>query len=182
MTAGKRDRSSRGPGAFKVTKRPTLKMRCLFTGYPYARDRPEPLVYKLSNLEAATLTTYLLVHHGSFKPKVHNLRGGLSPHLLKRTLDYIHEQSTGELHLQELARLCCLSSSQFSKSFRLSVGVTPYQFVLQVKMKTAETLLRAKHLSIGEIAQATGFKSQQHFAFAFRRITGYSPSDYRSRL
>ncbi len=138
-----------------------------------------PLFFESMNLAIAT---YLLAHHGSFKPKAQKLRGGLSPHLLKRTLDYIHEQSNAELHLDDLARLCCLSSSQFSKSFRESVGMSPYQFVLQKRLRKAEALLAAKNTSIGEIARVTGFKTQQHFAFVFRRLTGYSPGEYRSRL
>ena len=137
------------------------------------------LFFESMNLAIAT---YVLAHHGSFKPNVQKLRGGLSPHLLKRTLDYIHEQSSADLHLGDMARLCCLSSSQFSKSFRESVGMSPYQFVLQDRIRKAENLLRAKDASIGEIARVAGFKSQQHFAFVFRRFTGYSPSNYRSRL
>ncbi|MGF6772209.1 AraC family transcriptional regulator [Paraburkholderia sp. GAS199] len=81
--------------------------------------------------------------------------------------------------LDELAALLDMSVAQLSRSFKASFGTTPWQYVLGVRMEKAVALLRTSTASVTEIAVATGFSSPSHFATAFLKHYGTSPSAYR---
>jgi AraC-like DNA-binding protein len=63
--------------------------------------------------------------------------------------------------------------------FRKSTGETPHQFVLQQRLERAKAMLRAPDARILDVAVASGFKTQQHFAQVFRDVWGVSPTEYR---
>jgi AraC family transcriptional regulator len=88
----------------------------------------------------------------------------------------------GDLGLDELACEAGLSTSHFIRSFRESAGKTPYQFLLDLRVQKAQTLMRNPHTSLAEIARSTGFADQHHLARVFRRIAGITPSTYRRSL
>jgi len=66
--------------------------------------------------------------------------------------------------------------------FRKSTGETPHQFVLRQRLERAKAMLRALDARILDVAVACGFKTQQHFAQAFRDFWGLSPTEYRQDL
>jgi AraC family transcriptional regulator len=84
-----------------------------------------------------------------------------------------------ELGLDELARSVGLSTTHFARMFRKSTGETPHQFVLRQRLERAKAMLRAPGERILDVAVACGFKTQQHFAQAFRDTCGVSPTRYR---
>jgi AraC family transcriptional regulator len=84
-----------------------------------------------------------------------------------------------ELSLYELAQSVGLSTNHFSEIFRKSTGETPRQFVLRHRIERAKEMLRGAELRVLDVAVACGFKTQQHFARAFRRMCGSSPTEYR---
>jgi AraC family transcriptional regulator len=89
---------------------------------------------------------------------------------------------TQVLRLSELAREAGVSTSHFIRSFRQSTGKTPYQFLLHRRVERAQAMMRDLRKPLAEVALATGFADQHHFARVFRRITRVTPSRYRSSL
>lgn len=63
--------------------------------------------------------------------------------------------------------------------FQKHVRTTPSRYYLGLRLKQARTLLEDTHLSIANIAQATGFSSQSHFSKCFRDLYDIRPSDLR---
>jgi AraC family transcriptional regulator len=106
-------------------------------------------------------------------------RGGLGPARLRRIADLVHARLEDELGLDELARSVGLSTTHFARMFRKSTGETPHQFVLRQRLERAKAMLRAPGERILDVAVACGFKTQQHFAQAFRDTCGVSPTRYR---
>jgi len=84
-----------------------------------------------------------------------------------------------ELRLSELAQSVGLSTAHFSEMFRKSMGETPHQFVLRVRVERAKEMLRSAESRVLDVAIACGFKTQQHFARVFRHVCGTSPTEYR---
>jgi AraC family transcriptional regulator len=72
-----------------------------------------------------------------------------------------------------------LSTAHFARMFRKSTGETPHQFVLRQKLERAKRMLRVPDARVLDVALACGFKTQQHFAQAFREVWGVSPTAYR---
>ncbi len=71
------------------------------------------------------------------------------------------------------------STAHFFRTFRLSVGQTPHQWRLNVRIAAAQCDLIALPVHAAEIAQKYGFSDQAHFTRIFKRIVGQTPGEWR---
>jgi PAS domain S-box-containing protein len=94
-------------------------------------------------------------------------------------IDHIRQNLRSQLTISDLARICHLSPSQTRRRFRNCFGQSPLQFILRLRVQAACNLLVNSTLSIGEVAERSGFPDQSYFTRQFRRIVGMSPRDYR---
>ncbi|MBD0267458.1 MAG: helix-turn-helix transcriptional regulator [Cyanobacteria bacterium Co-bin8] len=108
--------------------------------------------------------------------------GGLPQRQLLPVLDYIHNALDADLKLSDLATLVGLSPFHFSHQFKQTMGVAPYQYVLQQRVERAKQLLKQTNHSIVEIALMCGFNSHSHLSKQFRQVTGTTPSAYRATV
>jgi len=99
---------------------------------------------------------------------------------LRRVTQYIQENLQQELRLAELSALVHMSPYHFARLFKRSTGVPPHRFLVRCRMDEARALLEARAVPIAEIARLVGFRTPSHFTTTFRRITGMTPSAYRS--
>jgi AraC family transcriptional regulator len=106
-------------------------------------------------------------------------RDGLARPVLTRVLDYIRTNLGRDLTISELAAVANMSPHHFSLRFKRSLGVAPHQWVVRARVREAGRLLRARSMSVAEVALALGFASQTHFTYVFRRATGTTPQHYR---
>ena len=95
-------------------------------------------------------------------------------------MDYILDNLTQELLLEELADYCGLSISQFKQKFKDQLGVSPRCFINQQKVESAKSLL-LEGMSKTEIAMQLGFSSSSYFAAVFKKFTSCTPSEYKNR-
>lgn len=102
-------------------------------------------------------------------------KGGISRPSLNRVLEYIAANLHSTIGLEDLSSVAGLSLFHFARAFRQSMGVTPHQYLLQRRIDTAKTLLRAPGSNLEAIASATGFSDASHLSKAFRRQTGTTP-------
>lgn len=79
----------------------------------------------------------------------------------------------------ELAHVCHLSTTQFIRRFRQTMGQTPARYALERRLGEAVRRMLASDDSLDAIADATGFANRFHFTRAFTRIMGVSPARYR---
>lgn len=87
--------------------------------------------------------------------------------------------STGAV--EEIAKELNLSRSQCSKVFVKIYGISPRQYISQLKLSEAKQLLIGSDLTIEAISRRLGFASVSHFSRQFRRWTGLSPNQYRPK-
>jgi AraC family transcriptional regulator len=104
----------------------------------------------------------------------------LSPHKLRRAVDYIDDNLRGELTLAAIAEAVALSPGHFAHAFRQATGVAPHRYVLERRVERAKTLLRSSDMPITEIADRVGCSSHSHFSVLFHRITGLTPRQFRT--
>jgi len=81
----------------------------------------------------------------------------------------------------ELAQLVNLSRFHFCTAFRVSVGRSPREWLIDRRIERARELLADPTLSITEIALATGYTSSA-FGARFRQRVGMTPSEFRRTL
>jgi AraC family transcriptional regulator len=101
---------------------------------------------------------------------------------LRHVLDLVESRLGEPLQLREMAGAACLSPFHFSRIFRLTMGISPYQYVLDRRIEGAKRMLHAGHFDLVEIALRTGFGSQSNFNRAFKKSTGTTPGAFRGRV
>ena len=130
----------------------------------------------LSNI----LAVNLLRQHTTTRPHLPIYEGGLPPRQLRQVLDYIDAHLDQEIKLPNLARLLDMSQFHFSRLFKQSLGISPYQYLLQQRVERAKQLLKNTDRLITDIAFACGFNSHSHLSKQFKQLTGMTPKAYRS--
>lgn len=106
--------------------------------------------------------------------------GKLAPWQLCRVIDYMESHFPDRIELETLAAQLNLSQSHFSRAFKASTGLAPYQWQLDARIRRAQQLLSASSASLEETAQATGFADAVHFGRTFRKLIGMTPGAWRS--
>jgi AraC family transcriptional regulator len=106
--------------------------------------------------------------------------GGLARSHEQRVIEFVEANLAADIGLIDLADVIGLSRFHFVRSFKMTTGIAPYQYLLRRRIERSQVLLRQGGLSIGEIALAVGFKSAARFNRAFRRICGTTPSAFRT--
>ena len=93
----------------------------------------------------------------------------------------IMENHLGDpLTLEQLARVCGIGVRQMNRLFTAKLGLSTIAYYRELRLATAHGLLGRSALSIGEIAEATGFASAAHFSRRFRARYGLAPSRARA--
>ncbi|WP_407700199.1 helix-turn-helix domain-containing protein [Steroidobacter agaridevorans] len=75
-----------------------------------------------------------------------------------------------------------LSRFHFCRVFRLSVGTSPREYLLQLRLQRAKALLKDSSSSVCEIAGICGFADQSHLTRMFRRRVGATPARWRKTI
>jgi AraC-like DNA-binding protein len=107
------------------------------------------------------------------------MRGGHKHPAVLIAKQVIHQRYPEELDLHELSLSTRMSIEHLIRLFRRDEGVTPMQYLWSYRIKQGLDLLRGSGLTIGEIAERTGFKTSFHFARLVKKQTGQTPSEIR---
>lgn len=86
-----------------------------------------------------------------------------------------------EWSLEGMARIAGLSRSYLTKQFRRLTGLSPQQFVIRTRVQHACTLMAETHLSLAQIAEASGYRDVYFFSRQFKTITGNAPAAFRRK-
>ena len=93
--------------------------------------------------------------------------------------EYIRSNFTKNITLEELSAISNRSVSYISKLFSVEYGISPKQYILDLRMNHAQKLLRTSNLSISEISTQCGFDDVFYFSRLYKSKIGISPSAER---
>lgn len=82
----------------------------------------------------------------------------------------------------ELAAWSRMSPGRFARLIKRFFGLTPSQYISQVRIAAASTCLRESQQTVAEVAAACGFEDHSSFTRAFRKIVGVSPTQFRETI
>jgi len=99
---------------------------------------------------------------------------------IRATAAYICEHFTQPLSLADCAARLHLSVSRFSHLFTKTIGISPYQYLLRLRLDRACELLLHTELDIRHIAQLIGFDDPSYFSRLFRKRFGGAPGTFRA--
>jgi AraC family transcriptional regulator len=130
---------------------------------------------------ANLLLIHLLRYYCAFEPKIRDDREGLPPQKLKQAIAYINDRLDKDISLTDIASELDLSQYYFCRLFKKSIGLSPYQYLIQQRIEKAKQLLYQGKQSIAEIAVAVGFCDQSRLTHYFKRSTGLTPKQIQNR-
>ncbi|MDD5727504.1 MAG: AraC family transcriptional regulator [Victivallales bacterium] len=97
-------------------------------------------------------------------------------------LKYLNKHFSETVKVDTLAKLACLSKSQFHRQFKAAFGLAPLAYLKKLRLQNASRLLRHSDLSIMETGEYCGWRDQFHFSRIFKAAVGVSPDKYRRRV
>ncbi|WP_413375000.1 helix-turn-helix domain-containing protein [Alkalihalobacillus sp. 1P02AB] len=92
---------------------------------------------------------------------------------------YLFFSISESLSVSDMAQRANLSPSRFSAIFKKKFGISPYQYLLNLRIKHAKELLKTSQHSLEDITVYCGFSDVHHFSKSFKKNVGESPSVYR---
>jgi AraC-like DNA-binding protein len=104
---------------------------------------------------------------------------GLAAWQARRVVEHVLSNLETPLKVQDLATVVRLSTSHFSRAFRLSFHVSPHAYIVAVRLAHARALMLDSDEPMSQIAVACGFADQAHFTRVFRRRVGCAPGLWR---
>lgn len=100
---------------------------------------------------------------------------------IQEAVTYMEQNYQRDLTVEEIADVCRLNRSYFSKLFRENMGCPPQEFLIRLRLSKAADLMKNSRSSIGDIAAMCGYANQLHFSRAFKKRYGLSPREWRSQ-
>lgn len=85
------------------------------------------------------------------------------------------------LSLQDVSKELYLNYKYLSRLFKEKTGVSFNEYKVRLKIDSAKEFLKASNCNIGEIAYKVGYQNPDSFMKMFKRSTGFTPSEYRSK-
>ena len=101
--------------------------------------------------------------------------GGLPREKLLHAVEYIQDRLDADLTVSGIAQAVGLSPYHFTRLFKKSTGQSPYQYVVEARVRKAKELLTTGKFTISEVAYHVGFVDQSHLTRHFKRIFGLPP-------
>jgi AraC-like DNA-binding protein len=102
--------------------------------------------------------------------------GDLHP-ALSRAVDLLKRDFRKRITLQQLSKSCCLGPSRLSELFRMRFGMSPMQYLLELRAEKAVQLLSYSNMNISEISEFLGFQTVQYFSRFLKKQTGSCPKE-----
>jgi AraC family transcriptional regulator len=137
----------------------------------------------VEELHAEALVRGLIQHalreYGGVQP-LRTQPGRIAMRRVRRVAALVRSRLHERLSLADLAEQAALTPFHFARSFRLTTGMTPYQFVRAARMQRAAELVRTTALTTSVLAERVGYADVAHFREAFFRTFGCTPAALRA--
>jgi AraC-like DNA-binding protein len=83
--------------------------------------------------------------------------------------------------VEEMAALFGLGTTAFTEKVKNHTGFSPLNYLINIRISEAIKLLKQPDVNFTNIALETGFYSSQHFSTTFKKLTGYTPGQFRKQ-
>lgn len=100
--------------------------------------------------------------------------------LMHSAIQFVLNNYEREISITDIAKYVFLSPSYFTRAFKEDTGLSPMQYLLNIRIKRSCELLAETDLKVGDIAHSVGFSNQQRFNDMFKKQTNMTPMQYRN--
>src|SRR5260221_10353423 len=130
---------------------------------------------------STALAVHLLREYGASVLRPKTRYGGLPRAKLVRALEYIQDQLNADLTVSGIAQSDYMTPYYFTRLFKESTGQSPYQYVVEARVRKAQELLTTGKFTISEVAHNVRLTDQSQLPRHFKRVFGLPPKRLLSR-
>ena len=98
---------------------------------------------------------------------------------LAKSLGYIHTCYNKEIRIPDLAKMESLSNSRYITVFKENMGMSPSEYIINLRINVACDLLKNHDMSVKEVAASVGYTNAHFFSKLFKKNTGATPKKYK---
>jgi YesN/AraC family two-component response regulator len=102
-------------------------------------------------------------------------------YLIKKVLNFIDANIENKIEIDDLVALTKWSKHHFVRMFTSQMNISPYNYVLKIKIEHAKIMILKKNTKLESIAFDLGFQSYVNFARTFKNYTKFSPKEFRDK-
>lgn len=108
-----------------------------------------------------------------------DMRAVSADYSVARAQHYMEQHYDENITAAKLASLGYVSVSSLNRRFKKETGVTPIEYLIEIRIEKAKLMLRRKNIPVTDVAMRCGFGGSAHFSSCFQARTGMTPSEYR---
>ncbi|MGL6200881.1 MAG: helix-turn-helix domain-containing protein [Lachnospiraceae bacterium] len=125
----------------------------------------------------SNILTFLVINSVTAKNRI-----SVTSENMSYLIGYIENHYTKDLSLDFLASFAGISKFHLSREFHKYTGFSPYEYIIQLRIKRAQFLLMSTTLPATKIAQSVGIKDDNNFNNLFKKRVGTTPTYYRKHV
>lgn len=133
--------------------------------------------FELSNLYALELLSLMSRNMSEGSSNIHRIN-----EQLQNIIELMNKNFTQKQSVTEYAKMCNISTCWFINCFKTYTGMTPQQYITDIRVAKAKELLPSSSFNISEISSIVGYDNPFYFSRIFKKNTGQSPREYKNRL
>ena len=106
----------------------------------------------------------------------------VSEDLLKPSISYIEAHYSEKIALKQLAHVCNVSESYYSRLFLKNYGKNVTHYINEIRISKAKQLLSGSDRTVNYVASSCGYDDSSYFIKCFKKLNGVTPQEYRKAL
>lgn len=130
------------------------------------------------------LIEFLILYSRAYKEQFESEKASEYKYVeyMYKALNYIDKSYMNGILIGDIATLIGLSPDYFSRMFKQFTGLTPMEYIKDVRLAKATESLKESNVSVSQVALEVGFDDPSYFARQFKKLIGVSPSEYQKDI
>ncbi len=161
-------------------------MRVLYSGASMEYERIfKRMIYEMQRCQRdyeemlALLLRHLLILLHRQLTRAHIFKNEYLDSEMDAAAQYFNDHYNTDINIREYAASRGMSISWFIRNFRKYTGHTPAQYIISIRITSAQMLLETTKYTVSEISRIVGYENPLYFSRIFHKHRGFSPSEYR---
>ncbi|HVI43478.1 MAG TPA: helix-turn-helix domain-containing protein [Chitinophaga sp.] len=100
---------------------------------------------------------------------------------VKQAQEFIEQNVSEKISVEDLSVRFAIGRRHFERRFKKATNNTPLEYIQRVKMEAAKKKLETSNMNVNEVMYEVGYSDLKAFRAVFKKLTGLSPADYRSK-